>query len=104
MSRRGFISFVFDGRYKFARYYAPDNFNTPIRWKRCSPTTRSRCSTFKPTRTSSTISASIRRPIAPDPAMNELLNRMIAREVGVNDGGFLPAVLRTPAPKFNPVK
>ena len=28
-SRRGFISFVFDGRYKFARYYAPDNFNTP---------------------------------------------------------------------------
>ena len=29
MTRRGFISFVYDGRYKFARYYAPDDFNTP---------------------------------------------------------------------------
>ena len=29
MTPRGFVSFCFDGRYKFARYYAPDNFNTP---------------------------------------------------------------------------
>ena len=29
MTPRGFISFCFDGRYKFSRYYAPDNFNTP---------------------------------------------------------------------------
>jgi hypothetical protein len=29
MTRRDFISFVYDGRYKFASYYAPDNFNTP---------------------------------------------------------------------------
>ncbi|MEM9592512.1 MAG: sulfatase-like hydrolase/transferase, partial [Pseudomonadota bacterium] len=29
LSGRGFVSFVFDGRYKFARYYAPDNLNTP---------------------------------------------------------------------------
>jgi hypothetical protein len=26
--------------------------------------------------------------------MNDLMNRMIAREVGLNDGSFLPAVLR----------
>ena len=26
--------------------------------------------------------------------MNDLMNRMIAREVGVNDGSFLPTVLR----------
>jgi arylsulfatase len=29
LSKRGFLSFVFDGRYKFARYYAPNAFNTP---------------------------------------------------------------------------
>ena len=29
LSKRGFLSFVFDGRYKFARYYAPAAFNTP---------------------------------------------------------------------------
>lgn len=29
LSKRGFLSFVFDGRYKFARFYAPDHLNTP---------------------------------------------------------------------------
>ena len=29
LNKRGFLSFVFDGQYKFARYYAPANFNTP---------------------------------------------------------------------------
>ena len=26
---RGLVSFAFDGRYKFARYYSPKAFNTP---------------------------------------------------------------------------
>jgi hypothetical protein len=29
LAKRGFLSFVFDGRYKFARYYAPSQFNPP---------------------------------------------------------------------------
>ena len=29
LDKRGFLSFVFDGRYKFTRYYAPSAFNTP---------------------------------------------------------------------------
>ena len=29
LNKRGFLSFAFDGQYKFARYYAPANFNTP---------------------------------------------------------------------------
>ena len=29
LNKRGFLSFAFDGQYKFARYYAPDDFNTP---------------------------------------------------------------------------
>ena len=27
--KRGFVSMTFDGRYKYARYYAPSQFNTP---------------------------------------------------------------------------
>ena len=29
LNKRGFMCFAFDGRYKFARYYAPAAFNTP---------------------------------------------------------------------------
>src|SRR5262249_5130224 len=29
LDKRGFLSFVFDGRYKLARFYAPNDFNTP---------------------------------------------------------------------------
>jgi arylsulfatase len=29
LDKRGFLSFVFDGRYKFGRYYAPAAINTP---------------------------------------------------------------------------
>jgi arylsulfatase A-like enzyme len=29
LDKRGLLSFVFDGRYKFGRYYAPTAFNTP---------------------------------------------------------------------------
>jgi arylsulfatase len=29
LQKRGFMSFAFDGRYKFVRYYAPAHFNTP---------------------------------------------------------------------------
>jgi arylsulfatase len=27
--KKGFLAFAFDGRYKFARYYAPNAFNAP---------------------------------------------------------------------------
>ena len=29
LNKRGFLSFAFDGQYKFARHYAPNDFNTP---------------------------------------------------------------------------
>ncbi len=95
-SRRGFISFVFDGRHKFARYYAPDNFNTPgdDGSAACQQRDRALRPSGRPRR-GATISA-------PTPTiysdlimqMNALLNRMIAKEVGANDGSFLPAILR----------
>jgi arylsulfatase len=95
MSRRGFISFVFDGRYKYARYYAPDAFNTPKTLEEILDHNELELFDLKTDPEEVT-------NLAVDPKkhaelivrMNDLMNRYIAAEVGVNDGSFLPAVLR----------
>lgn len=99
LSKRGFINFVFDGRYKFARYYAPDTFNTPhsleeiYRWNFCElfdleidPHEMTNLAT-KPIRHRELILR-----------LNALLNDLIATEVGKNDGQFLPAAVRPRGP------
>jgi hypothetical protein len=95
MTRRGFISFVFDGRYKFARYYAPDNFNTPETLE--ALLAHNEIELFDlhsdPDELHN-LGVDIESNEALILRMNALLNRMIAREVGVNDGSFLPQVLR----------
>jgi arylsulfatase A-like enzyme len=95
LGKRGFLSFAFDGRYKFARYYAPANFNTP--------------ETFDQVIRNNDLQLFdlMNDPIevnnlALDPEknkdlllrMNALLNELIAKEVGKNDGSFLPAAIR----------
>ena len=95
MSRRGFISFVFDGRFKFARYYAPDNFNTPETMD--TLLAHNEIELFDLQKDPDEVDN-----LGVDPQthhdlimqMNTLMNAMIAREVGVNDGSFLPKVLR----------
>lgn len=95
MSRRGFISFVFDGRYKYARYYAPDDFNTPKTLEEILAHNELELFDLKTDPEEVT-------NLAVDPKkhaelivrMNDLMNRYIAAEVGVNDSSFLPAVLR----------
>jgi hypothetical protein len=49
LAKRGFLSFVFDGRYKFARYYAPSQFNPPTTLDRSGVTMTSNCLTCKMT-------------------------------------------------------
>ena len=39
LDKRGLLSFAFDGRYKFSRYYSPTAFNTPKTLRRFSRTT-----------------------------------------------------------------
>lgn len=95
LTPRGFLSFCFDGRYKFARYYAPDNFNTPTSFGALvnhndlelydlanDPDEMHNLAT----------APDARRDLIM--ANNELLNRLMEREVGDNDGSFLPAALR----------
>ncbi len=95
MTPRGFISFVYDGRYKFARYYAPDNFNTPTTLEALLANNEIELFDLASDpdelhnlgRDTDANKALILR-------MNDLLNSLIAQEVGPNDGSFLPQVLR----------
>jgi arylsulfatase A-like enzyme len=97
VSKRGFLSFAFDGRYKLARYYAPNAFNTP--------TTREQILDQNDVELFDLEKDPHERTnLADDPQqndlllrMNALLNKLIAQEVGVNDGQFLPAQVRPPA-------
>ncbi len=95
LAKRGFVSMTFDGRYKFARYYAPSQFNTPrtleeiLAWNdlelfdlQDDPEERNNLA-LDPKRNEALILR-----------MNALLNELMAREVGVNDGRFLPPAVR----------
>jgi arylsulfatase A-like enzyme len=95
MSGRGFISFVYDGRYKFARYYAPNDFNTPKTLDELLANNEIELFDLK-TDADEITNLGVDSDTHKDLIlrMNDLLNRMIAKEVGVNDGSFLPAALR----------
>lgn len=95
LDKRGFVAMAFDGRYKFARYYAPSRFNTPetleeiLEWNdlelfdlQSDPEERVNLA-LDPKRNEALILR-----------MNGLLNELMAHEVGVNDGRFLPPAVR----------
>ena len=97
LDKRGFLSFVFDGRYKFGRYYAPTAFNTPRTLEEIlgnndvqlfdlqGDPEEMRNLALEPEKNRATILR-----------MNELLNDLIAKEVGVNDGRFLSQIIGRP--------
>src|SRR5262249_42410254 len=97
LDKRGFLSFVFDGRYKFGRYYAPTGFNTPRTLEEIlgnndvqlfdlqGDPEEMRNLVLEPEKNQATILR-----------MNELLNDLIAKEVGVNDGRFLSQIIGQP--------
>jgi len=99
LSKRGFLAMTFDGRYKFARYYAPAKFNTPTTLEQILRDNDIELFDLKN-------DPDERKNLAVEPEkhkatilrMNTLLNELIAREVGANDGQFLPPAVR---PKGN---
>jgi arylsulfatase len=95
LDKRGLLYFTFDGRYKFARYYAPTAFNTPRTLEEIlknndvqlfdlqSDPQEVHNLALEPEKNRETILR-----------MNELLNDLIAKEVGVNDGRFLTPIIK----------
>ena len=99
LNKRGLLSFIFDGRYKFARYYAPNAFNTPK--------TLAQLFKYNDVQLFDLVThpnESINLALDPDKnkdlllRMNNLLNELMAKEVGVNDGSFLPQDVRPKTP------
>jgi arylsulfatase len=92
--KRGFLSFAYDGRYKFARYYAPTAFNTPRTLDEIFNNNDVQLFDLQndPEETHNLA-------LEPDKnralilRMNELLNDLISKEVGVNDGQFLAPLI-----------
>ena len=93
--KRGFLSMAYDGRYKFARYYAPAKFNTPTTLEQILRDNDIELFDLKN-------DPDERKNLAVEPEkhkaailrMNALLNDLISREVGDNDGSFLPKPVR----------
>ena len=94
LNKRGLLSFVFDGRYKFARFFAPAAFNTPKTIEALfadndvqlfdlqnDPEELSNLA-LEPEKNRDTIAR-----------MNALANDLIAEECGANDGAFLKRIL-----------
>jgi len=96
MTGRGFISFTFDGRYKFARYYAPDDFNTPETVEALLANNEIELFDLQndPEEVKN-LGVEVEANKELIMRMNDLLNRMLAREVSVRDNSFLPPALRS---------
>ncbi|MGA8534298.1 MAG: sulfatase-like hydrolase/transferase [Candidatus Tumulicola sp.] len=90
LTKRGLVSFAFDGRYKFGRYYAPTAFNTPQTLEEILKNNDVQLFDLE-----SDPHEMHNLAIEPEQhrenilRMNQLLNDLIAAEVGVNDGQFL---------------
>jgi arylsulfatase len=95
LDKRGFLAFVFDGRYKLGRFYAPNGFNTPKTLEQLFKHNDVQVFDLKE-------DPDEMRNLALDPnknrelilRLNGLLNEFMAREVGPNDGSFLPKSVR----------
>jgi arylsulfatase A-like enzyme len=90
LDKRGLLSFAFDGRYKFGRYYAPTAFNTPQTLEEIFKSNDVQLFDLQndPDEVHN-LALDREKNRATLLRMNALLNDLIAKEVGVNDGRFL---------------
>ena len=95
LGKRGFLSFTYDGRYKFARFYAPNDFNAPKTLDELFAHNDVQLFDLKndPDEMNNLALDRVKNATTLE-RMNALLNDLMAKEVGVNDGSFLPEVIR----------
>jgi arylsulfatase len=95
LGKRGFLSFAFDGRYKFVRYYAPDAFNTPKTLPEIFEKNDVELFDLEhDPHEEHNLAVRAEQHADTILRMNALLNKLIAEEVGINDGQFLPPDVR----------
>jgi arylsulfatase A-like enzyme len=89
--KRGAIRSVFDGRYKFARYFSPLNFNRPTTYEALLADNDLEVYDLKedPDETYN-MAQDLKANAQLIMALNAVLNERIEDEVGVDDGRFLP--------------
>ncbi len=85
------IRSMFDGRYRFSRYFSPQGFNTPTTWEELTAKNDLEVYDLQddPDEVNNlALSGKAKGDLIL--ALNTTLNSLIAREVGVDDGSFLP--------------
>jgi arylsulfatase len=94
LDKRGLLYVVFDGRYKFARYFAATAFNTPRTLEEIVKNNDVQLFDLE-----SDPEEMHNLALQPDQhkdlmlRLNALLNDLVAKEVGENDGAFLHDVI-----------
>ena len=99
LNKRGFLSFVYDGRYKYARYYAPSQFNTPKTLEEILNYNDIELFDLKndPEEVNNlAVDTEANKELIL--RMNSMLNELMSREVGKNDWQFLPKAVRPKGP------
>jgi hypothetical protein len=96
MAKRGFLSFIFDGRYKYARFYAPNAFNEPETLADILKYNDVQLFDLQ-TDPNETQNLALNPEKNKDLILrlNHLLNTMMNEEVGTNNGDFLPDTIRS---------
>jgi arylsulfatase len=100
LTKRGLLALVFDGRYKFGRYYAPTACNTPRTIEEVLKNNDVQLFDLQ------TDPQEVQN-LALDPGknqalilrMNALLNDLMAKEVGTNDCELLTSAMGSIGPK-----
>ncbi len=95
LNKRGFVAFTYDGRYKLGRFYAPNDFNTPETMEQLFKHNDVQMFDLKSDpEEMRNLAVDREKHKAEILRLNGLLNDLMAREVGVNDGRFLPESVR----------
>jgi arylsulfatase len=99
LNKRGLLCFTFDGRYKFGRYYAPNAFNVPKTLEQIFKYNDVQLFDLKqdPNEVNN-LTLDREKNGETILRLNALLNDLMYREVGVNDGKFLPEDIRPKKP------
>lgn len=91
LNNRAFIRGVFDGRYKFARYFAPNNHHLPIDFDMLKNNNDLELyDTIEDPDELNNLAFNTKKYRDLILVMNEKLNNLIHREVGEDDGSYMP--------------